>query len=65
MRVSVFGVFFSNMNTCIAALEQELLVGDGWMDGSSEEEEEVCKRMDRDFVHVCVCVFECVRQDAV
>ncbi|KAI9517321.1 hypothetical protein NQZ68_004538 [Dissostichus eleginoides] len=24
---------------CTAALEQELLVGDGWMDGSSEEEE--------------------------
>lgn len=55
MRASVF-FFFLNMNTCIAALEQELLVGDGWMDGSSEEEEEVCKRMDRDLVRVCVCV---------
>lgn len=65
MRASAFCffVFFLNMNTCIAALEQELLVGDGWMDGSSEEEEEVCKRMDRDFVRVYV--FECARQDAV
>lgn len=48
------------MSTCTAALEQELLVGDGWMDGSSEEEEEEedCKRMDRElvFMWVYVCV---------
>lgn len=28
------------MFACTAALEQEILVGDGWMDGCSEEEEE-------------------------
>lgn len=56
--VSVFHhqgeLFF--MCACTAALEQELLVGDGWMDGSSEEEE--AKRMGREFsvyVGVCVC----------
>ena len=48
------------MSTCTAALEQELLVGDGWMDGSSEEEEEG-KRMGREMsVYVGVCVCECV-----
>lgn len=44
------------MSTCTAALEQELLVGDGWMDGSSEEEEG--KRMGREMsVYVGVCVY--------
>lgn len=44
------------MSACTAALEQELLVGDGWMDGSSEEEEG--KRMGTAlsiYVGVCVC----------
>lgn len=53
-----FFFFFFYMSTCTAALEQELLVGDGWMDGSSEEEED-CKRMDRElvFMWVYVCVW--------
>lgn len=44
------------MSACTAALEEELLVGDGWIDGSSEEEEG--KRMGRElsvYVGVCMC----------
>lgn len=52
IRAGNFFLFF--MSTCTAALEQELLVGDGWMDGSSEEEEEG-KRMGRE-LRVCLCV---------
>lgn len=51
IRASNFFPFF--MSTCTAALEQELLVGDGWTDGSSEEEEG--KRMGKE-LRVCVCV---------
>lgn len=49
------------MFACTAALEQEILVGDGWMDGSSEEEEG--KRMGRElsgYVGVCVSVYVCM-----
>lgn len=53
IRASNFFPFF--MSTCTAALEQELLVGDGWTDGSSEEEEG--KRMGKE-LRVCVCVCE-------
>lgn len=56
IRASIFFSFF--MSACTTALEQELLVGDGWMDGSSEEEEG--KRMGRElrvYVGVCVCVY--------
>lgn len=62
--VSVFHhqgeLFFFFMCACTAALEQEILVGDGWMDGSSEEEEEEGKRMGRELSAYVVCVSVCV-----
>lgn len=48
IRVSFF--LSSYTSTCTPALERELLVGDGWMDGCSEEED--CKRTARDDIIV-------------
>lgn len=54
IRANIF--FFPFLSACTTALEQELLVGDGWMVGSSEEEEG--KRMGRE-LSVGVRMFVC------